>query len=351
MDRRNYEPKPLFVERMKKLLLDEEDVKRFFEVARTCGKKSIRINTLKIAPEILKKKLEKKGWKFSSIKDHPEILRIESELLPGELGKTKEHLLGYYYVQEITSMMPIIALSPRVDDILLDLCAAPGSKTTQAAAMMDNKGTIIANDLNIGRISILSANLERFGITNTIVTRQDGLELCRRLEKSKTQIRFDKILVDAPCSGEGNIRCSPRTYLEWSEGLLRNLSNRQKKLARSALELLKVDGEMIYSTCTHAPEENEEVVQYLLDNFDIEIVDIKLPIKSRPGISEWNGKKFSDELKKVHRIYHHDNDMEGFFVCKLRKLSDEFVRPALQRVAPPAASRNKYSAKIKGDEE
>ncbi|VVB77692.1 tRNA (cytosine(49)-C(5))-methyltransferase [uncultured archaeon] len=317
-----YEPKPALVERMKLLLKDEKDLNEFFDCAKTTGKKSIRVNTLKISPEDLIKRLKDKNWKVSQpIKNHPEIIQIQSILEPGELGKTEEHLLGYYYVQEITSMMPIIALNPVEDEIVMDLCASPGSKTTQAAMQMKNCGTIIANDLNIGRISILSANLERFGITNTIVTRHDGLDLCSKLQKSRTKIKFDKILVDAPCSGEGNIRCSPRTYLEWSEGLIRNLGNRQKKLASAAVELLKTNGEMIYSTCTHSPEENEEVLQHLINNYNISIEEITLPIKTRPGISEWKGNKFHQDIKKAHRIYHHDNDMEGFFLCKIKKLS------------------------------
>lgn len=321
---RNYEPKPKFIERIKLLLDDDEDVKRFFEVAKTCGKKAIRVNTIKISPVELVKILKNKGWKISQpFSKYPEIIQIDSILEPGELGKATEHILGYYYVQEITSMMPILALSPQENDILLDLCASPGSKTTQAAAMMENKGTIIANDLNIGRISILSANLERTSVTNTILTRHDGLELCAKLKRSKTRIKFDKILVDAPCSGEGNIRCSPRTYQEWSEGLVENLGRRQKKLASTALELLKEGGEMIYSTCTHAPEENEEVVQHLIDNYDIEIQEIKLPIKSRPGIKEWKNKKFHESIKHAARIYHQDNDLEGFFLCKIKKISDE----------------------------
>ena len=320
----NYEPKPKFIERIKLLLNDDEDVKRFFEVAKTCGKKAIRVNTLKISPEELMKILKEKGWKISQpFKSHPEIIQLDAILEPGELGKATEHILGYYYVQEITSMMPIIALQPNENDILLDLCASPGSKTTQAGAMMENKGTIIANDLNIGRISILSANLERCAVTNTIITRHDGLELCAKLKKSKTRIKFDKVLVDAPCSGEGNIRCSPRTYQEWSEGLVENLGRRQKKLASTALELLKHGGTMVYSTCTHAPEENEEVVQHLLDNYDIEIMPISLPIKTRPGIKEWKNKTFHPSIKHACRIYHHDNDLEGFFLCKIKKLSDK----------------------------
>lgn len=324
---RNYEPKPRFTERINLLLNDEEDTKKFFEYCKTQSKKSIRVNTLKISPEELIKILKNKGWQIHQpYKDYPEIIQIQSELQPGELGKAPEHILGYYYVQEITSMMPILALSPQENDIFLDLCASPGSKTTQAAAKMNNKGTIIANDLNIGRISILSANLERCNVSNVIITRHDGLDLCAKLKKSQTKIKFDKILTDVPCSGEGNIRCSPRTFLEWSENLLESLGRKQKKLASNALELLKEGGEMIYSTCTHAPEENEEVIQHLLDNYDIQIIPIKLPIKTRPGILEWKNKKFNEQIKHACRIYHHDNDLEGFFLCKIKKLSNKMEK-------------------------
>jgi NOL1/NOP2/sun family putative RNA methylase len=318
MKNRTYEPKLRFVERMKLLLRNEKDVKEFFECSKSKPMKSLRVNTLKINPEELKKRLLKKGWKIRQLTGYPEIVQVQSELEPGEIGTTIEHLLGYYYVQEITSMMPLLALNPKPGELLLDLCASPGSKTTQAASIMKNKGNIIANDISVGRIVVLSANLERCSVTNTIITRHPGNELAEKL--NKLNFRFDKILVDAPCSGEGNIRCSPRTFLEWSEPLLRALSKKQRRIAGSAIQLLKPGGEMVYSTCTHAPEENEEVVQYLLDNFDLEIMPVRLPIKTRPGITEWGGRKFSKELKKAVRIYHHDNDMEGFFLCKIRKI-------------------------------
>jgi len=314
-----YEPKPVFVERMRLLLDDDQDLNKFLETIKTKPRKSIRVNTLKISPQELVTKLEKRGWKLKQIKYHPEIIQIQSQLKPGELGKAKEHILGYYYVQEITSMMPIIALQPNKQDALLDCCAAPGSKTTQAAVLMDNQGILIANDLNIGRIKILSANLERQGITNTIITRHDAISLALKLKK--LNLNIDKILADVPCSGEGNIRISPRTLLEWSENLLKSLSRKQKRIASEILQLLKPGGEMIYSTCTHAPEENEEVVNYLLkNNPNLEIQPITLPIKTRPGITKWKDKTFHHSLKLAHRIYPHDNDMEGFFVCKLRKL-------------------------------
>jgi NOL1/NOP2/sun family putative RNA methylase len=317
----NYPPNPKFVERIKLLLNDETDVSKFFESANTVPKKSIRVNTLKITPDNIIKELNEKSWKLTPIDKDKSILRIESELLPGELGKTTQHILGYYYVQEITSMMPVLALDPTENDFVLDSCASPGSKTTQIASLMKNKGVLIANDVNIGRISILSANLERCGVTNAIVTRHDANELAQKLKK--INLKFDKILLDAPCSGEGNLRVSKRTTAEWSINLIRSLSKKQKRMASALIELVKPNGTLVYSTCTYAPEENEEVIQYLLDNFDIEIEDVTLPIKSRPGRTQWNGKEFSQELKKCKRFYHQDNDMEGFFLCKIKKLSDK----------------------------
>jgi len=228
--------------------------------------------------------------------------------------------LGYYYVQEISSMLPIIALNPQPGEMLLDLCASPGSKTTQAAAMMQNSGTIIANDNDMGRIAILASNLEKSSVMNTLVTRHDGVQLCLKFKKRK--LKFDKILVDAPCSGEGTLRKSPKTYLMWNLKMIEKLSRIQKKLASSALELLKVGGEMIYSTCTLTPEEDESVVNYLAKNFNVEIQEIKLPLKSRCGVCDWEGEQFSPEVKKACRIYPQDNNTDGFFLCKIKKLGE-----------------------------
>jgi len=311
------EPKPLFKERIETLLPDSSDREAFWEIIRKQPVNSIRCNTIKIPAEKLKARLEKK-WKIKQpFKSHPEIMIIQSYLLSGELGKSIEHLLGYYYVQEISSMLPMLTLAPQPGEIFLDLAAAPGSKTTQAAAMMNNQGTIIANDVNLGRISILSANLQKVGATNTIITRHDGVILCNKLKN--LGMKFDKILVDAPCSGEGNLRSNPKTFIMWNIKAVKKLGRIQKKLASSALEVLKSGGEMIYSTCTHSPEENEEVIQYLLDNYDIETETISLPLKTRPGLTSWQDSKFSNELKKACRVYPQDNNTEGFFLCKIKK--------------------------------
>ena len=212
-----FNPKPEFEARMNEILKlsnsdennenYEKDKEEFWRIVHTEPINSIRVNTLKITPNELKKKLEARGWKIIqpfNNKNHPEILIIENNLLQGELGRSKEHLLGYYYVQEISSMLPIIALSPSENDSFIDLCASPGSKTTQAASLMKNQGNIIANDNKIGRLAILASNLEKCGVSNTILTKRDGVQLCKKLKAMNFNV--DKIIVDAPCSGEGTLR-------------------------------------------------------------------------------------------------------------------------------------------------
>jgi tRNA (cytosine49-C5)-methyltransferase len=316
-----YPPKEGFIKRMQELL-GEKEAKEFFEISYTKAPTSIRCNTLKITPSELKKRFDSYNWTTTQpFKEFPEIFIIKNTK-PGEIGNSKEHLLGYFYVQEISSMLPILILRPKPDDILLDLCASPGSKTTQAAASMENTGTIIANEVSLGRIGILNSNLERCGITNTIVTRKEGTALCNALLK-KTQLKFDKILVDAPCSGEGTLRKSPKTFEMWNPNMIKKIAKTQKKLASSALQLLKTGGIMIYSTCTLSPEEDEMIINFLLKNFDIEIEPIKLPLKFRCGVCTWEGENFSPELKKCLRLYPQDNDTDGFFVTKIKKLSDK----------------------------
>jgi len=332
------EPKEEFVKRIEELLPNKKDNKEYWEILKKQPDHSIRCNTLKISPKDLIKKLEEKTWKIKQPwEKYPEIMIVEgkiptnnpneilineslAELEPGELGRSMEHLLGYYYIQELASMLPVIAMTPKEGESYLDLCAAPGSKTTQAGAKMNNSGTIIANEVSMGRMRVLAANLERCGVTNTIITRKEGRALCRNFEKEK--IQFDKILLDAPCSGEGTLRSTPKTYLMWNPKTIKSLSHLQKSLFKSAFEQLKIGGEMIYSTCTHAPEENEEVVSEMLNEFKerIEIIDFELPIKTRPGMTNWKNKEYNSMVKLSKRVYPHDNNTEGFFVSKFRRL-------------------------------
>jgi len=294
-----YEPKPLFLERMKKLL--EDEFSTYIEVLKKPLTNSIRCNTLKINPEILLNRLKLKGWVVEQpFPEKKEIMIVRGkisngknsngekkqkiiELEPGELGRSMEHLLGYYYIQEIASMLPVLTLKPQPGELVLDLAAAPGSKTTQIAAAMENRGTIIANDVSLSRLKILASNMERCGVTNSIITRRDGIVFCKKLKEQG--FKFDKILVDAPCSGEGTIRSSAITLKMWNLNTIKQLSKIQKAMVANAIEILKVNGEIVYSTCTHAPEENEEVVDFILKNFDnVKIETINLPVKCRPGI-------------------------------------------------------------------
>jgi len=196
MSKKNYEPKPLFLERMKKLL--GKDFESYMEILKKEPVKSIRCNTIKISPKDLKKRLEEKGWEIKiPFKNYPEIMIIESELKPGEVGRAIEHLLGYFYMQEIASMLPPLVLNPKKGEMVLDICASPGSKTTQMAAMMENEGLLVANEVKFGRIKILAANTERCGVMNMIITRRDGIALCKKLKENN--FLFDKVLLDAPC--------------------------------------------------------------------------------------------------------------------------------------------------------
>jgi len=312
------QPKPAFVKRME-ALLGADGAKEFFGyITGQRPPASLRCNTIKMQPAALKQRLEEKGWRVSQpIAGRPEMMLVEVDKpSPHTLGNTMEHMLGYYYVQGLSSMMPVIAMDARPGERLLDLCAAPGSKATQAAAAMGNSGFMLANDISIHRIKALSANLERCGVANAVVMIRHGQELCRLL--AVAGITFDKALVDAPCSGEGIAFKFPAVLETWGMERIRKLSGLQKQLAAGAAKALAHGGEMVYSTCTLAPEEDEAVVDFLVSRCGMEAVRTRLPLESRPGITSWEGADFSEEVAKAHRIYPHESNSEGFFICKLR---------------------------------
>jgi NOL1/NOP2/sun family putative RNA methylase len=335
---KEYPPKQEFLDRMRLILGD--DFEDYEKSLKSKPLNSIRVNTLKISPEKLVQRLEKKSWRIiQPIGDFPEIIVVEGkyggvddgsasgsgrvlkDLEPGELGRSMEHLLGYYYVQDISSMLPAFSLNPEGGEFVVDLCAAPGSKTSQISAKMENTGTLIANDVSIGRIKILASNLERCGAMNSIITKSSAESLCKKM--ASLGFSVDKILLDAPCSGEGTMVSSKKTALMWNPKRIGILSRMQKAMISNAFELLREGGKIVYSTCTHGPEENEEVVDFLLKKFEnsrLEEVSIPMEIKYHKGLTEWQGKKFSDEVEKCARIYPHDNKTEGFFIAKIRKL-------------------------------
>jgi NOL1/NOP2/sun family putative RNA methylase len=297
--------KDKFIERYSKLT----DFAEYKKYSLSFPRKSIRVNTLKTTVEDVQERM-KPNWKLEQVPWCKEGFWISGERR--DIGNTVEHVLGYIYVQDAASMIPPLALDPQPGDVVLDMCAAPGSKTTQIAQYMKNQGIIIANDLTALRLKSLGVNVQRMGISNTIITLMPGYRFKDML--------FDKILVDAPCSATGTIRKSPKTINMWNPDSVKRLANDQRKLASTAFGLLKEGGVMVYSTCTLEPEEDEGVVDYLLREFpNAEIVPFELDIKRSECVTEFEGHKYSDEVKKCLRIWPQDNDTEGFFVAKIRK--------------------------------
>jgi NOL1/NOP2/sun family putative RNA methylase len=278
---------------------------------RTPLKRTIRVNTLKADATRVREMLEDMG---------PEPLAwtdVGFTLARGDgLGRRLEHFLGLIYVQEAASMIPPLVLGPRPGERVLDLAAAPGSKTTQMAAMMDNTGLIMANDPSSGRVRGLIGNVDRAGCLNVAVIRMEGVRLARQLADT-----CDRVLVDAPCSSEATIRKSNQVLDHWTPDLCRKFAIVQKGLIVAGFRALRPGGSMVYSTCTVAPEENEAVVAYLLSREPgAELLDIGLPgLRMREGLREWEGAVFPEPVAKARRVLPQDNDTEAFFVALIRK--------------------------------
>ena len=224
-------------------------------------------------------------------------------------GKTLGHALGHYYIQEESAMLAALVLNPEKDSYVLDMCAAPGGKTTQLSALMENTGTIVANDKSIPRLKSLVANVSRLACLNVVVTWNDASKLA-------TKERFDYILVDAPCTAEGNLQekitLMPKRTRE-------NLSRLQKALLRKACELVKPKGKIVYCTCTFAPEENERVVSSVVQEFDLKVLPLKLKVPYEKGLESFGSENYCSEMKNTARIYPHHLNSGGAYIAKLKK--------------------------------
>ncbi len=299
-----------FQERYGKLVDDE---KEFFRSLNQRLPKAFRVNTLKAGKEAVLEKFQGYGIAVKPVSWYRDAFTTDFF----EIGNTIEHFMGHIYIQELTSMVPVVIASDEIkkSKIILDCCAAPGSKTTQMAALMANKGCIVANDIDYMRLKALKFNIEKLGVLNTIITNQD-------IRFFQGKEGFDSVLLDAPCTSEGTIRKDPDILARWSEKRIFGIARLQKQLILKAFDLVKPSGTLIYSTCTFAPEENEEVVQYLLDNRDgFKLENISLDgFKLSEGIIDFD-KKLDKEIKKTARVWPHHNNTDGFFVAKIRKLN------------------------------
>ncbi len=293
-----------FVERYEKIDGSDE----FFIYTARRLRQSVRVNTLKVELEVGVENLR---------------TRFELEPVPwcregfwvsgGRVSTTAEHALGVVFIQEAASMLPVVALEVEPGMHVLDVAASPGGKSTQIAQYLENRGCLVANEPKPRRLGVLAANLQRCGVLVARVTQMDG----RRFQEFPE--RFDRVLLDAPCSNAGMVRKSYRYLQAWGRRRAKKLSKLQKQLILAAYTALKPGGVMVYSTCTLEPVENEEVVDHLLRNTDAEVEDIRVRINSHPPFEEFEGRSYTSEVRRCLRIHPQDNDTEGFFVARVRK--------------------------------
>ena len=235
------------------------------------------------------------------------------------IGATPEYLAGHYMVQSASSFLPVMALSPGPGQRVLDMAASPGGKSSHMAAMMGNSGTLVANDASKERLRALQANLSRLGVRNAIVVNADGRDF------PKLMGGFDRVLLDAPCTGLGVISKDPSVKAEKTYADVQRCQQLQKELLLSAIDSCNANssegGFVVYSTCSVSVEENEAVIDYVLNSRNVKVVDTGLPFGVE-GLTRHRSKRFHSSCKLARRFYPHTHNMDGFFVCKLRKHSN-----------------------------
>lgn len=287
-----------------------DDAEAFFAACRRPLPRTVRVNSLKTDRQTVQSTLRSAGIETTPVEWHDRLLTVGDETP----GATLPWYLGWIYGQEEVSALPVTLLGPERGETVLDVAAAPGSKTTQIAEAMADTGRVIANDSNLGRIAPLRSNTERLGITNTAVTHSDG----RALSLAPFEVdAVDRTLVDVPCSGEGTIRKNPDALANWSVDRIEGIAGVQKGLLKRAISLTKPGGRIVYSTCTFAPEENEGVLDHVLSETDVRICPQQLPVDSTPGVTAWQGQSYDERVRRADRIYPHHNDTGGFFCATL----------------------------------
>jgi len=287
------------------------DVDRFYDSLHTPLDRCLRVNTLRIAPLALTEMLQAQGCRVRPTFLADYLLEHDGLEHPGH---TLEATLGYFVSQALTSAIAVMALDPRPDEFICDLCAAPGCKTTHMAQLMNNRGLIIANDNKEKRLRALEHNIKRQGITNVVTTLYAGQNFPRRW-------RFDRVLADVPCSGEGKFRFSSSPIQSARRGGVSFLPKIQRGLIIRAFDLLAHKGILLYSTCTYNPDENEGVVQHLLENRSAETLPIGLSAPHAPGLLQWRDRAYDRQMERCWRIYPHQLNSVGFFLAKIRRRS------------------------------
>jgi len=303
----------------------------------------VRTNTLKVKRRDLAKTLIGRGVSLEPLAEWTKVgLKINDSKVP--IGATPEYLAGHYILQSPSSFLPVIALCPQPDEVVLDMAAAPGGKTTYVAQLMKNRGVIMANDVQKDRTKSLFANCQRLGVTNVIITNYDGKKLPSVIQN------VDRVLLDSPCSGLGLISrdASMKTQKNFKE--IKMLSKLQKELILAGIDCLnphsKTGGYMVYSTCSVSVEENEAVIEYALRHRYVKVVDSGLAV-GVPGVTSYKKYRFSQSIKLARRIYPHVHNMDGFFVCKLRKYANGSKKNVTEAEKPEEKKNDKKKNKAK----
>ncbi|OTA65205.1 cytosine-5--methyltransferase NCL1 [Hypoxylon sp. EC38] len=289
----------------------------FFEANETARPVVIRTNTLRTHRRDLAQALINRGVTLEPVGKWSKVgLQIFESNVP--LGATPEYLAGHYILQAASSFLPVMALGPQEGERVLDMAAAPGGKTTHMAAMMKNTGCIFANDPSKARAKGLIGNVHRLGARNVVVCNYDAREFPRVIGG------FDRVLLDAPCSGTGVIAKDPSVKTNKDEKDFMTLPHTQKQLLLAAIDSVnhasKTGGYLVYSTCSVTVEENEQVVQYALNKRpNVKLVSTELPF-GKEGFTSYMGKKFDPSLRLTRRYYPHTYNVDGFFVAKFQKI-------------------------------
>lgn len=285
-----------------------DDWEAFQEACQKPIVSTVRKNSIK-AEDNFEERLRQSFENVEQVDWKPNMCRLPETETP---GKSMLHWMGEYYVQEESAAIPVTILDPEEGDRILDMAAAPGGKTTQIASMIENNGVVIANDESGNRMKSLHANVYRTGAACVAATNYDGRQIPEDEE-------YDKILVDAPCSGEAD---RARRGEKASLGEIKGLAELQKQLAVKASRLLKEGGTMVYSTCTFAPEENEEVVKHVLEETDLELERAETGANHVRGVTEFEDREYGEEMTKTIRVYPHHLDSGGIYIAKFVKPED-----------------------------
>jgi ribosomal RNA methyltransferase Nop2 len=277
----------------------------------------IRANTLKVTRKDLMETLSKRGANLEAIEWSKVAVKVTESTIP--IGATPEYLAGHYMLQAAASLNPVMALQPRPGERVLDMSSAPGGKTSYIAQLMKNSGTVVANDLKPQRQKATVANLHRMGVKNAIICCYDGRKI------PKIMKGFDRVLLDAPCSGLGIISRDQSVKLQRSFKDVQRLAHLQKELLLAAIDATNPDsktgGVIVYSTCSISNEENEQVVQYALQKRHVRLVDTGLAV-GRPGYTRYKERRFHPSLNLTRRFYPHVHNMDGFYVAKFKKYAN-----------------------------